>query len=279
MMKLIACSIVFLLSIHFVHSQDLVPLSIGEVHTFHSEILDEDRILNIYLPLSYHPDSSHTYPVIYLLDGSIDEDFIHIAGLVQFSSFSWIDRIPESIVIGIANVNRQRDFTFPISDAKETWDLPKGFDLNRVNFESAGGSVKFIDFIEKELQPYIDQQYRTNSKKALLGQSLGGLLATEILLTRPQLFTDYLIISPSLWWDGQSLLEKEKSVYQNDLNIYIAVGNEGNVMVKDAKRLYKLLQSNSADKTSVYFKFHKECDHGDVLHEAVYEAFKKPLLR
>ena len=77
------------------------PLNIGESVTINSKILDEDRTLNIYLPHGYSADSTKTYPVIYLLDGSIDEDFIHISGLVQFGSFSWINMIPETIVVGI----------------------------------------------------------------------------------------------------------------------------------------------------------------------------------
>lgn len=82
--------------------------TIGETLRFQSSILAEERVLNIYLPLYYEEDSLKNYPVIYLLDGSADEDFIHIAGLIQFGSFPWINLIPESIVVGIANVDRKR---------------------------------------------------------------------------------------------------------------------------------------------------------------------------
>jgi len=73
--------------------------SIGKTVNIKSKVLDETRELNIYLPSSYSADSSKTYPVIYLLDGSRNEDFIHISGIVQFGSFSWINMIPESIVV------------------------------------------------------------------------------------------------------------------------------------------------------------------------------------
>ena len=86
------------------------PFVIGEIVNIHSKELGENRTLNIYLPNGYHPDSLKRYPVIYLLDGSADEDFIHIAGLVQFGSFPWLNILPESIVVGIANVDRKRDF-------------------------------------------------------------------------------------------------------------------------------------------------------------------------
>src|SRR5690606_8834222 len=98
----------------------------------------EDRLLNIYLPNGY--DKEKVYPVIYLLDGSADEDFLHIVGLVQF--FNLQLKMPDCIVVGIANVDRKRDFTFKT-------DLE---DL-KTAYPTTGGSASFIGFIEKELQP------------------------------------------------------------------------------------------------------------------------------
>jgi len=89
--------------------QEKTALTIGETIRFHSEILQEDRQLHIYIPNGYAKDSLRTYPVIYVLDGSMDEDFIHIAGLVQFGSFSWINMIPASSLL-----------EYPISIEKET---------------------------------------------------------------------------------------------------------------------------------------------------------------
>ena len=73
--------------------------SIGKSIKIESTLLNETRDLNIYLPLNYEKDSLKTYPVIYLLDGSKDEDFINIAGIVQFGSFYWINMIPESLLL------------------------------------------------------------------------------------------------------------------------------------------------------------------------------------
>ncbi|MEE9372430.1 MAG: hypothetical protein V3V00_05190 [Saprospiraceae bacterium] len=93
-------------------------IKIGDKVEIKSEILNENRILNIYLPNGYSNDSIKKYLVIYLLNGSIDEDFIHISGIVQFGSFSWINMIPETIVVGISNTDRKRDFTFPTTKKK-----------------------------------------------------------------------------------------------------------------------------------------------------------------
>lgn len=80
------------------------PFILGAIDEIQSQVLAEKRILNIYLPKGYNPKDAITYPVIYLLDGSADEDFIHIAGLVQFYNFEWVNQVPKSIVVGIATL-------------------------------------------------------------------------------------------------------------------------------------------------------------------------------
>ncbi len=239
-------------------------LVIGEKVEIKSEILNENRVLNIYLPNGYSKDSIKEYPVIYLMDGSIDEDFIHISGLVQFGSFSWINMIPETIVVGVSNVDRKRDYTFHTNNKKLKKEFP-----------TTGKSERFIDFIEKELQPFIDENYKTNTVKTLIGQSLGGLLATEILFKKPDLFDNYIIVSPSLWWDKESLLDYEPKKYQTKKSIYIAVGKEGEIMEREAKDLYEKLKVEKMENTALYFRFLKDQNHGDALHLSVYFAFEK----
>ncbi len=243
-------------------------LAIGEKIAFKSKILDENREINIYLPNGYNKDSAKTYPVIYLLDGSIDEDFIHISGIVQFGSFSWINIIEESIVVGVSNVDRKRDFTFPTTIEKDKKDFP-----------TTGKSESFIRFMEKELQPIIESNYKTNSIKTLIGQSLGGLLATEILFKKPDLFNNYVIVSPSLWWDNQSLLSYEPTVFTSKKSIYVGVGKEGRIMERDAKALYKKIKKRNYENVKLSFQFFKKQNHGDVLHLAVYDAFEKMFKR
>ncbi len=238
------------------------PIIIGESVTFHSKILDEDRTLNIYLPEGYSADSTKVYPAIYLLDGSMNEDFVHISGLVQFGSFSWINMVPESIVIGISNIDRKRDFTYPTTIEQDKKDFP-----------TTGASEKFISFIETELQPYIEAQYKINNTSTIIGQSLGGLLATEILFKKPELFDNYIIVSPSLWWDNESLLELTPKAHISEKKIFVAVGKEGDIMEKNAKDLYETLKTDKKDNTQVYFSFFEELDHGDTLHLAIYDAF------
>ena len=233
---------------------------LGIIRQLHSVELNENRTLNIYLPEGYNKDSS--YPVIYLLDGSADEDFIHVAGLVQFYTFPWVNVLPNSIVVGIANVDRRRDFTFPTTIEKDKKDFP-----------TTGGSEKFIQFIEKELQPYINQSFKTNGSNMLIGQSLGGLLATEVLLKKPDLFSQYVIVSPSLWWDKESLLKTKLTSFKNKTTVYIAVGKEGKIMEDDAKALHELIK-NKLSNGIVQFEYIGNKQHGNIFHQAVANAFE-----
>jgi predicted alpha/beta superfamily hydrolase len=238
--------------------EKIFPL--GIIRQLHSVELNENRTLNIYLPEGYHNDSS--YPVIYLLDGSADEDFIHVAGLAQFYNFPWVNVLPKSIVVGIANVDRRRDFTFPTTIEKDKKDFP-----------STGGSEKFIRFMEKELQPYVNQSFKTTGSNMIIGQSLGGLLATEILLKKPELFTEYVIVSPSLWWDRESLLKTKVGALKKKIAIYIAVGKEGKVMEEDAKALNDLLKTKLTNGT-IQFEYISNKEHENIFHQAVANAFE-----
>jgi uncharacterized protein len=249
------------------------PFVLGVINEIQSKQLSEKRILNIYLPEGYHADDSVKYPVIYLLDGSADEDFIHIVGLVQFNSFSWVNRIPKSIVVGIANIDRRRDFTYPTT-----------IEADKRKYPTTGGSGNFIAFIETELQPFIESRYKTSDSKTIIGESLGGLLATEILAKKPSLFSKYIIVSPSIWWDNGSILNQKFSELQKKISgkteVYIGVGKEGpaigntHVMEADAGLLAKDLKEIPGKNLNIYFDYLPLEDHGTIMHQAVFNAFK-----
>lgn len=240
-------------------------LSIGEVVTIPSKILSESRTLNIYLPEGYTAKDTLKYPVLYVLDGTMNEDFLHIVGLTQFFNLQYT--MPKTIVVGIANVDRKRDFTFPTSDKSLKADYP-----------TTGSSIKFITFLEKEVQPYIEKNYNVDSTKMIIGQSLGGLLATEILLKKTELFTHYFIISPSLWWDNESMLKEAEGYFKAqkdmDLYVYVSVGTEGKVMESEATRLSEILKRSNKKKLKTDFKFLPDENHASILHRSLNEGFK-----
>lgn len=268
------CILLFSSLVCAAQTSDAKPLVAGQVEELYSATLNEKRTLNIYLPYGYKQNDSIRYPVIYLLDGSLDEDFIHVTGLVQFNSFSWVNRVPKSIVVGIANVDRKRDFSFP---TKVEADLKE--------FPTTGHSDKFMAFVEKELQPFIEKNYKTAAPKTLIGQSLGGLFAIEVLLKKPTLFNKYIIISPSLWWDSGSLFHQPSDIFSENFSykteVYIGVGDEGLTpglsgtrMEEDAKVFAEKLKAIKNKSINTYYDYIPNESHATIGHQAVNNAFK-----
>lgn len=250
------------------------PFVLGTVEEIQSTQLGEKRVLNIYLPEGYNPNDTTKYAVTYLLDGSADEDFIHVVGLYQFNTFEWINRVPKTIVVGIATVDRRRDFTFPTT-----------IEGDKKRYPTTGHSDKFMAFLEKDLQPYIEKKYKTNGMKTIIGQSLGGLVAAEILLKKPTLFNYYVIISPSLWWDNGSLLNQATTNlsggFSQKTNVYIGVGKEGltpteipRVMEVDANLLAEKIKGVKNKAISVYLDYLPEEDHATISHQAIFNALR-----
>ncbi len=271
MLRYFIALLICLLAVNQAPAQTAAPFCIGETLRIHSDTLGEDRVINLYLPPDYRASDTTRYHVIYLLDGSADEDFVHIAGLVQFYTFPWIQRLPPTVVVGIANIDRRRDFSFPTRNKAQQAAYP-----------TTGHSGPFIGFIEKELIPYIETHYRCSADRTIIGQSLGGLLASELLLRKPQLFNRYLVISPSLWWDGGSLLNRRFGPLSRKTRLYLAVGKEGLVpgsrtetMEGDVKAFAEKLRQLHDPMLQVSFDFLPDEDHAGIGHQAVMNGFRK----
>jgi predicted alpha/beta superfamily hydrolase len=170
------------------------PLVIGETFLMPSQVLQEDRRINVYLPAGYAEQSDKRYPVMFMPDGGLAEDFLHIAGLLQISALNGTMR--PFILIGIENTERRRDLTGPTV-----------IDADREIAPRVGGSSNFRSFLRDELIPRVAATYRTTNERVLIGESLAGLFVIETLLLEPELFDSYVAIDPSLWWNAEWLVQ------------------------------------------------------------------------
>lgn len=169
------------------------PIVVGQSHIIPSKIMGQERTINIWLPPGYG-DGKTRYPVLYLLDGGIQQDFHHISGLAQLGTIIGTTR--DMIVVGVESVDRRNELAFPpVADAALKNDYP-----------TAGQSERFRRFLAEELKPWVRVNYRTSGEDAIIGESLAGLFVVETLLRRPDLFDTYIAISPSLWWDKEALV-------------------------------------------------------------------------
>ncbi len=240
-----------------------LPIAFGETYQVESEILEENRTFNVYLPPEYTEEGTDRFPVIYLLDGALDEDYYHVAGLMRF--LATYELMPPAIVVGIANEDRRGDFTRPTRVADDQEAVP-----------TAGGAANFVRFLAEEVQPFAEKNFRT-STRTLIGQSLGGLMAIEVFLARPELFDHYVVVSPSLWWDQSSATEDfEKSIgsVTASATLYLALGEEGEEMAAEMDRVREALRLRAPDSITWHYEPFPAETHATILNRAIYAAME-----
>ena len=184
----------------------------GEKRILASKVLGEDRTLLISLPKGYESNNTRHYPVLYALDG--ETHFQHINGTVDWLSNQAI-QIPQMIIVAITNTQRGRDMTASYNN---------------------GGADHFLKFIQGELIPYIDTQYRTQPFRILSGHSMAGHLALNVFNQSPQLFNAYIAMSPFFLQDrGETKLVERLNKQLSDgvpgnPFIYASIGDETRLM-------------------------------------------------
>ena len=235
--------------------------------SINSTILNEDRTCLISLPDSYHDAHNNmSYPLIILLDGATF--FKTATGTVHFMS-SRINRnylMPETIIVAIENIDRERDFTVTKLKTKRP--------------NTMGGGNNFLDFIEKELIPYVDHRYRTLPHRTLIGHSLGGLLTLNAYMDEHRNFDAFLCIDPSIWWDEETMKRKTEMVSSSCLKkkIYMATANQGEANYARNKkrhdRLYALLNSKSNEPLQFKLEYFEHENHRSVPLLALYNGLR-----
>jgi len=183
------------------NSADFKPLIADNIKVT-SKVLGEDRKVYIYVPPVDSANLAKRYPVLYLMDG--ESHFSMIAELCRYLSRWDVNVIPEMIIVGIPNTNRTRDLT-PTHSIIDYYGKP---DTSSTSWlKPSGGNAKFLQFIKEELVPYVDLHYKTEPFKIFAGHSFGGITAIDCLLNNPDMFSAFVAISPSFWWDRGYLLK------------------------------------------------------------------------
>lgn len=227
-----------------------------------SVVLKETRVINIWMPPS-EVGSELALPVLYMADGGVAEDFTHMA--ITLSELIASKQIPPMILVGIENTQRRRDLTGVTEVEKDREIAPV-----------VGGSEQFRAFISGELIPVIEREYRTTDKRGIIGESLSGLFVMETLMLTPELFTYYIALDPSLWWNdqywvkhGRMVLEKIPLGQQKVL--YFAASSQSEIK-RDAKNLAKNLKGIDSQKLKWTFVKKPKETHGSIFLAAKVEA-------
>jgi predicted alpha/beta superfamily hydrolase len=250
----------------FSHAQTVSkPLVIGDSLEMASRGLKESRRINVYLPDVYQTERSRSFPVVYMLDGGLAEDFLHIAGLMQVSMANGSMR--PFILVGIENTVRRHDLTGPSENALDKKEVP-----------NLGGSALFRQFIADELIPEIEQRYRTTKERALVGESLAGLFTLECLFHAPDLFQTYIAIDPSLWWNDEALTtqfaEKLRKQPRLAKNLYFASAGQAG-MANVASKFSDMLKASQVQGLDWTYENYPKESHASIYHPAALTAFRQ----
>lgn len=247
-------------------ASEAVPLVMGQTFTLQSKALSETRRVNVYLPAGYAESTTLQLPVLYMPDGGMAEDFLHVAGLVQVLVGNGTMR--PFILVGIENTQRRRDLTGPTTNAEDKKIAPH-----------VGGSPAFRQFIRTELMPAVKQRYRTTAETAIVGESLAGLFVVETLLLEPDLFDSYLAFDPSLWWNNEQLVNQASTLLKAKPKagqpkfLYLATGSDAG-LAPPVGRLTKALGSTPERSIAWHYEPMPQETHATIYHPAALKAFR-----
>ncbi|UCC12855.1 MAG: alpha/beta hydrolase, partial [candidate division WOR-3 bacterium] len=223
-----------ILTVIFLHAQsEGEKLSVATYRTLYSHILDEERTVVISVPAGYDY-SKQQYPVLYMLDAEY-ADFAWSVGLVHYLGAY---QMPEMIIVGVLNTNRNRDmWSYKIEGLANTTD---------------DGAENFMNFFARELIPFVDQNYRTTSYRVIYGRSAGGHFVTYCLFAQPDLFDAYLASSPVIGFSNDNLLRQAEKFFSkhksSNRSFFIYYGDtDYNSVVKRIPVLEQIIQENTPD--------------------------------
>ena len=219
-----------------------------------SSIVEQEYHIHISLPKDYET-SDKTYPVMYVLDS----DIIFGLAIQDYWGLEFADEIQRIIIVGIGGYGRRdeeifygrsRDYTPSEMSREEVRELYG--DLANI-LPVSGGAAHFLDFIQKELCPFIESHYRTDpAERCLLGASLGGLFCMYALFSTAEFFNRYIIGSPALFWDNCIIFDQEEAFAEEHkslpVHIYTAMGAlEGKAHIQYWQDMMNTLQGRYYD--------------------------------
>lgn len=231
-----------------------------------STVLGEERIILVRTPVGYERNNVR-YPVLYMTDG--DAHIGHTASTIEFLTQN--GRIPEMIVVGITNTDRTRDLTPAKSSAKNA--------NGELQFPTSGGADNFLKFIETELIPEIEKEYRVQPYRTLAGHSLGGLFAIHAMISKPGLFNSFIAVSPSLQWENADELKKAEDFMKNQkemkATLFMSIGNEPGAIGDCFDKFKDFLSKTNIKDFEWQAERMMDEDHGSVVMRSHYAGLRK----
>jgi len=218
-----------------------------------SKILKMDRTYAIYLPSDYET-SQRSYPVLYLLHGSGDDQ----SGWVQFG---------ETKLIADKAIAEGKSTAMIIV-------MPDGNTGQRGYFNSPDGNWNYEDFFFQEFMPFIEKTYRIRAEKryrAISGLSMGGGGTFMYALHHPELFSSACPLSA---YAGPISLEEAATRWEKQ---YPGISKDTQAKYFARHSALELINSLPDDQKKAV-RWYVDCGDDDFLYEGnslVHIAMRK----
>lgn len=212
------------------------------------------RTITVYLPPGYDDRGDRRYPVLYMQDGQnlFEPDR-------AFGGNPW--KIDEAADRAIGDRKAQPMIIAGIDHAGA--GRIDEYTPTRDEARNAGGRAEqYARFVVGEVKPAIDKRYRVTGEAATGGSSLGGLVALYLALQRPDVFSGAAVMSPSVWWDGHSVLKLVESFEGNQPRLWVDIGGrEGAEALAGARALRDRLQAKGW--SGLHYEEDRRADHSE----------------
>lgn len=231
-------------------------------YKINSPVFQAERDIYVFVPPTNQPTDS--LPVIYLFDAQWDEFYAFTNATLGY--LIAVNRFPACILVGIKSTDRQFELTPP--PVNEDWKMPE-----------LGGSGLLESHLLKEVFPLIDSIYKPSTFRLAIGHSLGGTFILNSLVDCPELFNDYLAMSPNLQLDeGEIVLKINrnlKEISQLNKSVFVSIGSEGEI--DDLFRPYVETLNESMQKMDEssfrwHFELSQEIDHAAIPLSSIYRG-------
>ncbi|QCK16127.1 alpha/beta hydrolase-fold protein [Mangrovivirga cuniculi] len=243
--------------------------------TIESKELGQTRELMIYTPFGYADSAYKYYNVMYVFDAQNRMFFDYTTSVSMLSK----EAGQGCIVVGI-----KATFIEEIFYARNHDFLPSDTKRN-MGPKSKGNAENFLKYIKNEVVPYIESNYPTLPGRTAVGHSLGASFITYALIEEPDLFDNYIAVSPNVDYDDQRLVRGLRKLnpeeFESKKYFYISHGDEGETWGwKEAnENAYALLKDTlDSEKFQVTIEKHPEENHGSnfmpSLHSAMQAYYK-----
>ena len=235
-----------------------------------------EYLINVHLPPTYGMNED-SYPVIYYSDAFFATEIT--TGTKKILELS--GKIANTILVGIS---QEGDFMRVISDRSRDL-IPTHVPQNKVEVyaemtSTSGGAGNFLAFIEHELFPLVEKEYRVDtSNRGFIGSSYGGLFAAWAMVNRPELFQRYIMASPALYWDDYLFFKQEEELWQEsktlNAKVYVSAGEkELEPFLQSVIRFRERFIAHSYKGFEFTFHILPERDHEDQYMEALLNGLE-----